>query len=106
MLFNSRMPVTEMEKFWKGLIESNRNTVWKLCHVSCLNHNYDEFIHCIQPLKQNIIISDAVVVEEVRLVPIITMFCRIYTKLSNKIENSMTYNNIFDDLIIFTTNPF
>ncbi len=51
MLFNSRMPVTEIETFWKDLIESNRNTVWKICHESCLNHNYDEFIHYIQQLK-------------------------------------------------------
>jgi hypothetical protein len=52
MLFNNcHMPVTEMETFWTGLIKSNRNTVWKLCHESCLNRNYDEFIHYIQPLK-------------------------------------------------------
>ncbi len=41
------------------------------------------------------------VVDEVRLVPIITMFCPIYAKQSNKIENSMTH--IFDDIIIFIT---
>jgi serine/threonine protein kinase len=51
MLFNCRMPVTEIETFWKDLIESNRNTAWKICHESCLNHNYDEFIHYIQQLK-------------------------------------------------------